>query len=397
MSAESSGRRFSLFAYGFRPFFLAAGAYAVVVMTAWLWFLLEGTGVPGVMPPHLWHGHEMLFGFIGAAIAGFLLTAVPSWTGTRGFGGWPLIGLVLAWLAGRVAFALDASLPAPLLAAGELIFVPCLVLLLAPPLLRARNRNTPLLAVLAVFWLVDAAFLAGVARQDPVLASTALRAGINLVLLLVTVIGGRIVPAFTANALRARGSATDVRTHVWLERLVIGSMVLVAVADVAGPFSKMSGVVAAFAAALHAWRMAGWRTARTWREPIVWVLHAAYAWLPLGLGLKAVFLTTTAAWAAQWLHALTIGAAATMILAVMTRAALGHTGRPLHVSRPVVFAYALMMLGAAVRVFGSVLLPQQVSFWALTAAGLLWIAAFASFVVVYAPILTGPRADGRPG
>jgi uncharacterized protein involved in response to NO len=322
---------------------------------------------------------------------------VPSWTGERGFAGWPLIGVVLAWLTGRVAFALNGSLPMPVLAACELLFVPCLVLLLAPPLLRAKNRNTPLLVVLGAFWLVDATFLVGIARFDPVLASAALRTGINLVLLLVTVIGGRIVPAFTANALRARGIDAQPQAHAWLERLVIGSMVLVLLADLMAPLSTVSGVIAALAAVLHGWRMSGWRTMHTWREPIVWVLHAAYAWLPLGLAVKAIFLTTAAGWAAQWLHALTIGAAATMILAVMTRAALGHTGRPLRVTPAIACAYALLILGAIMRVFGSWLLPQRGGLWANAAAGLLWIAAFASFVVVYLPILAGPRADGRPG
>jgi uncharacterized protein involved in response to NO len=184
----------ALFAYGFRPFFFAAGAFAVLSLVAWLWLYTTGVQPLPNGPAQLWHGHEMLYGFVGAAIAGFLLTAVPSWTGARGFAGTPLVLLATLWLAGRLAFAAASVLPVALVALCDLAFMPALGGILVPPLLRARNRNTPLLLVLAGIWLTDVVFLYALLRDDPLLARTTLIVAIDIVLLLVTVIGGRIVP-----------------------------------------------------------------------------------------------------------------------------------------------------------------------------------------------------------
>jgi uncharacterized protein involved in response to NO len=365
-------------------------------MAAWLAVYLTGRAPLPKWPPQLWHGHEMLYGFVGAAVAGFLLTAVPSWTGARGFAGRPLITVTCVWLAGRIAFACAAWLPLPVLAVAELAFVPALMVLVSPPLLRARNRNTPLLLVLVLFWATDAAFVFALWREDVMLAVTALRAGINLVLLLITVIGGRIVPSFTASALRAQGVDPGTRVSPALERIVIGAMAVVLIVDVVAPGTALAAGVAGIAAVAQAARLIGWRGFRTLRQPIVWVLHAAYAWLPVGLVLKAVYLWSGASWAVHWLHALTVGTAATMILAVMTRAALGHTGRPLVVPKPVTLAYGLLLLAAVTRVFAPAfaVIPYRLT---VAAAAGLWIAAFVLFVVVYTPILVRPRADGRPG
>lgn len=391
-----SRARYVPFAYGFRPFFLAAGLYAVIAVGAWAWILVAGRAPFGELPPHLWHGHEMLFGFIGAAIAGFLLTAVPSWTGSRGFAGAPLVLLSALWLAGRVAFASAAVLPWPAVAAAELAFLPLLAFLIGRSLVQERNRNFPMLVIVAVLWGIDGWFLWALAAADYLQAGLALRTGIGVLLLLVTVIGGRIVPAFTANALRARGIAAEITTRKPVEVATIGSMALAVVVDALAPGQQAAGIVALIAALAQAVRLAGWRSLRTFDDPIVWVLHAAYAWLPLGLALKAVHLLAGAPWAAQWLHALTIGVAAMMIMAVMTRASLGHTGRPLVVARSIAVAYALLLGAALVRVFGPALLPASYLATVETAA-LLWIAAFAIYVAVYAPILTRERADGKPG
>ncbi len=349
--------RFVPFAYGFRPFFLAAGVYAVVAVAAWVAILAAGRAPFGSLPTYLWHGHEMLFGFIGAAVAGFLLTAVPSWTGSRGFAGAPLIALAALWLAGRLAFAAVAYLPWPVIAAADLAFLPLLAFLIGRALLRERNRNFPMLVIVAVLWGLDAWFLWALAAQDYLKAALALRTGIGVVLLLVTVIGGRIVPAFTANALRRRGLEVEIRTWAPVEAVAIGSMALAVLVDALVPGQRMAGIVALVAALSQAARLAGWRSLRTLDEPIVWVLHAAYAWLPLGLALKAAHLLGGAPWAAQWLHALTIGAAATMVMAVMTRATLGHTGRPLVVAPSVAVAYALLLAAAILRVSGPPLFP----------------------------------------
>lgn len=393
---NSGSKRFVPFAYGFRPFFLAAGLYAIVAMAAWLWMQAGAAAPLGSLPPMLWHGHEMLYGFIVAAIAGFLLTAVPSWTGSRGYAGAPLVVLAVLWLLGRVAFASASMLAPAWLAVAELAFLPALAFLIGRTLLRNRNRNFPMLLVLAALWAVDVWFLRALALGDPAQASRALRVGIGIVLLLVTVIGGRIVPSFTANALRRRGLEPGISTHPLIDRATIGAMVLVALVDILAPRHLAAAAIAGLAALMQALRLAGWGGLRTLREPIVWVLHAAYAWLPIGLAMKAFHLATGAGWAFQWQHALTIGAAATMILAVTTRASLGHTGRPLEVGRSIAVAYGLLMAAALVRVFGPGLLPGRY-LGTVEAAALLWIAAFSIYVVVYAPILLLERADGKPG
>lgn len=384
------------FAYGFRPFFLLAGLYGLVSIAAWLWLHRTGGWPLPFLPPQHWHGHEMIFGFIGAAIAGFLLTAVPSWTGSRGFAGAPLVALTLLWLAGRVMFSLGDDVPPWLLAVGELAFVPALMLAIAPSLLRSTNRNWPMLILLAAFWAADAAFIIGLYSRDPLLSRAALVAAVDVVLILLTIIGGRIVPAFTGNALRARGVQVTLRSVPAVERLVLASMLAILLCDVLLPDSSATAAVAAIAALLQLWRLAGWHGWRTTGQPIVWVLHLAYLWLPLGLGLKAAWLAGRFDWAVHWLHALGAGAAGMMILAVMTRAALGHTGRPLKVHVLIAIAYGLLALAVVVRVFGPTLLPLSYAS-VVVAAGILWISAFVPYLAIYTPILLKPRADSKPG
>jgi len=385
-----------LLRYGFRPFFLAAGLTAMLLVPWWAAGYAFGVPLGTGWPPTLWHGHEMLFGFIVAAIAGFLLTAVPSWTGARGFAGWPLAMISGLWLLGRIAVATSQLWPPRAVAALDLAFLPALALLVAPPLVRARNRNTPLLAVLAALWATDAAFYWGLRHHNDGTSLRALIVGIDVVLLLITVIGGRIVPAFTASALKQRGTAGTIRAWPGITQLAVGSMIALVLSDLFVPDGMVAGVIAALAAVIQAVRIAQWRTLKTLRQPIVWVLHLAYVWLPIGLALKALALLTGAAPAAFWLHALTIGAAATMILAVMTRASLGHTGRSLVVDPVIALAYLLLTTAALVRVFGLAVLPIAYPEVILVAA-FLWTAAFVLFTWIYAPMLLAPRADGKPG
>lgn len=385
-----------LLRYGFRPFFLGAGLAAMLLIPWWAASYAFGVPLGTAWPPTLWHGHEMLFGFIVAAIAGFLLTAVPSWTGARGFAGRPLAIVSGVWLLGRIAIATSQLWPLAVVAALDLAFLPVLAILVTPPLVRARNRNTPLLAVLAALWATDAAFYWGLSHHNDGTSLRALIVGIDIVLLLITVIGGRIVPAFTASALKQRSIAGTVRAWPGVTELAIGFMIAVVLSDLLVPDGRIAGVIAALAAAAQAVRLVQWRTLKTLRQPIVWVLHLAYIWLPIGLALKAVALLTGAAPAAFWLHALTIGTAATMILAVMTRASLGHTGRPLVVDPVIALAYLLLTAAALVRVFGLAILRIAYPEVILVAA-FLWTAAFVLFTWIYAPMLLAPRADGKPG
>jgi uncharacterized protein involved in response to NO len=386
----------TIWGYGFRPFFLAAGVLAALLIPWWTGVVVWGLPLDTAWPATLWHGHEMLFGFINAAIAGFLLTAVPSWTGQRGFAGRPLMLLAALWVLGRAAIATASLWPLPWVAGIDLLFLPGLAGLLLVPLMRSRNRNTPLLLVLAALWAANIAFYWGLMHADAQFARRALFIGIDIVLLLVTVIGGRIVPAFTSAALKQAGDPGAVRNLTAITRLAIAVMVAVILIDLWRPESAAAGAVAAAAAVIQIVRLAQWQGMRTLRLPIVWVLHLGYLWLACGFALKALALLAGLGFAAFYLHALTIGAATTMIMAVMTRASLGHTGRPLKVARSTAWAYGLLTAAAAVRVFGPALLPVPYTVVVVLAATL-WTLTFVLFLSVYAPILLGPRADGKPG
>lgn len=386
----------ALWGYGFRPFFLAAAVLAALVIPWWAGTLAWGIALGTDWPGTLWHGHELLFGFIAAAIAGFLLTAVPSWTGERGFAGWPLMLLAAVWTLGRIAVGTSSLWPLPVVAVLDLLFLPGLLALVLPPLMRSRNRNTPLLAVLTALWATNVAFYWGLSHGNMALARHALFIGIDIVLLLVTVIGGRIVPAFTGAALKQSGVTASMRVWSALTPLALAAMVAVVLVDIWGPDTAVAGVLAAATALIQAVRLAQWQGMRVVRAPIAWVLHLAYLWLPLGFALKALALLAGVSFARFYLHALTIGAATTMIVAVMSRAALGHTGRPLVVSRPTVCAYGLLAAAAVVRVFGPAVLPLPY-IGDIVLAAALWTAAFLLFLAVYAPILLSPRVDGKAG
>ena len=386
----------NLFAAGFRPHFLLAGLAALVLVPIWALSFVAGTPLGSAWPPTLWHGHEMLFGFITCAIAGFLLTAVPSWTGQRGYAGAPLVALAFTWLIARLMISSSWLWPPILTAAADLAFLPMLSVLVVVPLARQRNRNMPLLLVLGLLWLTNLAFHVAVLRNDPPLARHALILGIDIVLILVTIIGGRIIPAFTTSALRLEGIQCAVQSRLVLTVMAVAIMVLIAAGDILWPETRIAGLLAGIAAVVQGLRLLQWRSLKTLRQPIVWILHLAYAWLPVGLGLKAAALLGGYAIGAFWLHALTIGALATMITAVMTRASLGHTGRALVVHPLTTVGYVMLTAAALVRVFGLTALrlsyPQVV-----VLAASFWTMSFAFFVGVYAPILWGPRVDGKPG
>lgn len=364
----------ALFAAGHRPFFLAAGLYAALALALWL------AAYAGALPlSPAWHGHEMVFGFVVAAISGFLMAAVPNWTQRPALKGAPLIGLAALWLAGRLAMAVDFA------AWIDLVYLPAFATFILSELVRARNaRNYQVPAMLFVLAGLNALYH----FHDP---SLALRAAIYLIAAMVALIGGRIVPAFTQNALRLRhGRDLACTTPRALDVAAVPLVILVVAAELAMPESTVSGIAALAAGTVLLARMARWRTSLTLGMPIVWILHVGYAWVPLGFLLKAAadlggWFAPTAA-----LHALTAGAFGVMILAVASRAALGHSGRPLVLSKATVAAYWLVIAGALVRVF----VP---GFEAVLAAGALWSLGYAVFAAVYWPILTRPRVDGRPG
>ena len=388
-------KRFALFNYGFRPFFLLTGLYAVITMVIWQIILFTGVWPDSDLPPYLWHGHEMLFGFVGAAIAGFLLTAVPSWTGQRGFSGLPLIILVSIWIAGRLVIIFHVYFPPILLASIDLAFFPVLGCMLAPSLLRGKSRNLVFLMFLVVLFAANLIFHFAVARGSTAFASIGLLLCTNTVLLIISIIGGRIVPAFTLSAVRRTDDSFVIMPFPTLDRAAIFCMLLILIIDLIWPYSITAGWLALIAALIHAVRLARWKTLQGLGKAIVWILHVSYAWIIIALALKGLFLLTGSITSSAWLHAFTTGAFASMILAVMTRASLGHTGRSLTVPPLIVVSYVLITLAAIVRVSGPVF-PDVYSY-SITISGVLWIAAFGLFLVVYTPILITPRVDGKPG
>ncbi len=384
------------FAAGFRPFFLFAAIDAAVMLPLWLVAWVGGLPLGVSYTAAVWHGHEMVFGFAGAAVGGFLLTAVPNWTNTHHASGRPLMAVFAAWLAGRVAFSLGGLLPPLVVAAIDLAYLPALALLVAGPLLKAaKARNVAFLPILGVFWLCDLQIHLGIALGwgDPM---AGVHGGIAVLLVMIAVVGGRIIPSFTQNWLRMQGQAMEVRPIGWIEKWgAVASVAVAAGLDVVAPTSPAAGAALLAAAAIHLVRMGRWHGWRTLANPILWVLHLGYLWLVVGMALLGLSSFSDALPASAAVHALTAGCVATMILGVMSRAALGHSGRPLLVSPLTVAAYVLLSAGAALRVVAPLFEDAQVAF--THAGGTLWVLAWILFVVVYAPIVLRPRADGRPG
>ena len=391
-SAASMTAIFKTFlSYAFRPFFLLNGLFAVGVILLWA-LILHGHG-PAFLPANpLWHAHEMLVGFAMAAVAGFSLTAVANWTGRTPVSGPVLLVLVCAWLAGRLAMLLGILLPAWLVAATDLAFPVLLGFMLAREIVLGHSRrNYPVAAVVIAMAIVDGLYHFGTEAGAWTLARSSLYALLHTILLLVVIIGGRIVPNFTANWLRRRGESVLPRSRPGIDRLAVMATVAVGVSASMTPVSKLTGSLALLAALMHGWRLAGWRGLATWREPILLVMHVAYLWLPVGyllLGASA-YGYGTAGMAS--LHALGMGAIGSMILAVMTRVALGHTGRPLHAARLTTLSYVLFTVAVVARIAGPLFPGQGIALVDLAAVG--WILSFAIFCWVYWPILTGPRTD----
>ena len=338
----------------------------------------------------------MLFGFAAAAIGGFLLTAVPNWTGKAPCAGAPLAGLVALWVAGRVGLWMSGVAPPWLVAVLDLAFLPALAWVITDSLRAQKaNRNRIFLVFIGLLTAANGlTHLAAYGHVSPLLGS---EMAIDILAIMIAVIGGRVIPAFTTNALAADGREDAVRTAPSWDPLAPAVMGIVALADVVRnlclEYTPVAGVIALVAAYVNGWRMYGWAPWHTVRKPILWVLHLGYAWLVIGSIAKgAAALGGFDATAA--IHVLGIGMIGTMPLAIMTRAALGHTGRPLVVGRAVTAAYGLVSVAAMVRVWAALTGEPLILLFIAAAT---WTTAFATFSIVYWPILTRPRIDGKPG
>ncbi|MBK6695731.1 MAG: NnrS family protein [Myxococcales bacterium] len=379
--------RLALLQKGFRPFFLLASLHGVVVALVWV-LALRGVLTPGGEGgAQLWHAHEMLFGFTSAVIAGFLLTAVGNWTGRETATGPLLAGLAALWLLGRMVTAFERHLPA-LASVLDLAFLPALALVLARPLLAVKNRrNFVMLAVLASLWGAElwthfGGSLRGGTRAGVLLA-------VDVVVVLLVIISGRVIPMFTRNATRDE----TIRGRPVLDVLSILAVVLVFVADASGVPDGGTRAVAGVAAALLVARSHSWGALRAVKVPLLWILHVGHGFIPIGLALRAAGGSVPPS---VGTHALTVGAIGCLTLGMMARVALGHTGRLLEPSRAVVVAFVLMIGAALARVVGVLFAPGRHATW-VAVAGVLWAAAFALYFVTYLPVCMNARVDGKAG
>lgn len=384
------------FERGFRPFFLAAGIYSFLAMAVWLALIQGWVGLEPDMPPAYWHAHEMLFGYTGAAVAGFFLTAVPTWAGAPPVAGARLAALFFLWLAARISPWLTPAVPAVLVAGLDVAFFPALAWLILPALKLGKSRRSfifpPILVAMALGNLLFHLESLGIADG---IAGHGLTLMVDCMVLLIGVIGGRVTSSFTANVLKAQGAEAQVRSFPPLDRLALASLLALLIVDLVLDSSHVAGVVALAAALLNGLRLSFWQGIKTLRKPILLVLHLGYGWLVVGLALKGLALLSDVISPADAVHGITVGAIGTMTIAIMTRASLGHTGRPLRAGLTMSAAYVMVSLAALARV-GIPFLGLDAFDTALWLSSGLWIAAFGLFSILFFPILTSSRVVAGP-
>ena len=368
---------------GFRPFFLAAAAWSAASLALWLSLLASGIDLPSRFDPMSWHIHEMLFGFIMAAIGGFLLTAIPNWTNRAPIAGTPLAVLAALWLLGRSVCLTSALIPGWLAPVADLAFAVALEAVAARELVAAGNRrNYPLLAPVIVLAIANLLMhLQSLGVAIPI--------GLGWRLGVAAVIGGRIVPAFPRNWLMTRGSPDLPSPAGMLDRVALGTLHVGMISWAFLPDWQPMGIVLLAAAGLNAARLVRWRGVATLPDPMLLVLHVGLLWLVAGVALLGLSLLTDSVPPAAAIHALTAGAMGTMTLAVMTRAILGHTGRALHADAPTNTLFALVSTAAGLRIAAAWSIEAQADL--IEFSGLAWIGAFALFLAKYGPMLVAPR------
>ncbi len=372
----------ALFSYGFRPFFLAAGLWAIVGILLWIPQYMGKLSVPTHMSPLDWHVHEMLYGYVAAAIAGFLLTAIPNWTGRLPVNGWPLAGLAALWLAGRLALLISAQIGGLAAAIIDTAFLATLAAVAAREIVVGENwRNLRVLVILVVLIFGNVVFHAEVLTTGAAVYGS--RIAIAAVILMISLIGGRIVPSFTNNWLSRNNPG---RLPVPFSRFDMVALVVSAIALaswIKTPMHWLSGVLLIIAGCLQTVRLARWAGDRTVADRLVLILHIGYAFVPLGFFMLGLAVFTAEVPATAGIHAWTAGAIGLMTVAVMTRATLGHTGQPLQAGRATQSIYALLLAAVLVRIVAAFLGSVDL----LEFAGLCWAAAFILFVLLYGPLL----------
>lgn len=378
--------KMALFRLGFRPFFLFASVFSVFALIVWGGFLSGINVLPNTLNPLWWHGHEMIFGFTCAVVAGFLLTAVQNWTGRPGVKGLALLGLFCVWLLPRILLFAPFGIPFTLIMVLDLLFLPLTVTLLAISVIQVRQwRNFVFIPILSLLTLLNAASYYGLLTQKFEWINNGLYGAILVISIIVALLGGRVIPFFTERATQWQRESS----LPWLEWLSFTSLLALtmslflqhelSIRVIAG----LAGLVL-----LLRWNRWGWRA--SWGVPLLWSLHLSYLCIPIGLALIAAGLPLSVG-----MHAITVGGLGGMILAMMSRVSLGHTGRQLKPPRPVVLGFALILIATLLRVFAGILTQWSSEFLLGAISG--WILAFGCFCYCYGPMLCQPRADGRPG
>ena len=388
-AAAAALQGWPLLRLGFRPFYLGAALLACLSVPVWIALFLGHAELKLEISPLLWHAHEMLFGFAAGVIVGFLLTAVKAWTGLPTPRGALLGTLAFVWLAARVAAVVA---PYPVYAALDMALLPAVSLILLRVLIKAGNkRNIPLISLLVLMATANLVFHLSALGAIDVPPVAALYAGLALIVMVECVMAGRVVPMFTKNV--TPGLVINIPRKFELALLAVTALALAL--WVFAPPGPVTLVACAVAAVLHAVRLWMWHPWVTFKRPILWILHAAYAWLPIGFVLLAL---AQVGWVSYSLavHAFGVGVTGGLIIGMVTRTARGHTGRPLQVARPEVLAYAFVMLAAVLRVLVPAVAPALYTQALAVAAGL-WAVAFALYLVVYTPWLMRTRLDGKDG
>ncbi len=384
-----SPKGWPLLRLGFRPFYLGAAAYGMLAIPLWIAILLGRVSLNLTLTPVLWHAHEMLFGFVAAVIVGFLLTAGKAWTGLETPRGAVLAALAGLWLAARIAAVFA---PYVLYAVLDLLLLPVVAVILITVFVRAGSKhNLPMGVILLMLTLANAAFhgaASGLISMEPV---RALHAGLALILMIECVIAGRVIPAFTQSAL----PGATLKVPPWLEKTTLGTTAIALALWVIDPVTVLSATALGAASFLHVLRLMRWKPLRTRSRPILWVLHLAYAWLPLGLALLALSQLGLIS-VSSGIHALAVGCTGGLVIGMITRTARGHTGRPLQASKFEIAAFLLVASAAVSRVLLPLMAPQHLVTWLVVAAGA-WGIAFALYFMIYSPWLVTTRLDGKDG
>lgn len=386
---------YALFSYGYRPFFLFGSIWAVFSIFAWILLFSGYETLAIAIDPFSWHAHSFLFGYLWAVIAGFLMTAVPNWTGRLPIVGWPLLALVLIWLAGRIAMAISLYFPAIVVIGLDLVF-PCLfTFAIGREIIIGKNwRNLKVLILLILLFCANAmfdveAFYGGYAADG-----YGARAALAIAVLLITIIGGRIVPSFTRNWLVKQGAARLPSPHNRVDQYIMIFTAICLLAWIVFPDSSATAVFCGICGVANLYRLVRWCGWSTLKEPLVWVLHLGFLFIPLGfIALALATFDIIPGGRAPVQHLWMAGGIGMMTIAVMTRASLGHAGRPLTVSWPVVLVYWALFFSVLLRLIAGIAnnnLPL------LHLSGTLWMLAFLGFVGLYWNVLTKPRQPRVP-